>query len=164
LGCRVETRRLGSVSQDTGRPRSDPGRTTPGRTMASRYSAPAKSRGHVTPVRQAKGAKPACKTIGNRCLPPPAPVSAFRPGSQHSKMSRISPAKSKLPIWQVSSRPNPASIKNQKNTLLRSDTTDPRDGAFRFKLDPQGFGKRLARRMAGFAVEQNGDDPIVRSV
>lgn len=38
---------------------------------------------------------------------------------------QISPAKSKLPIWQVSSRPNPIFRKNQKNTLFRSDTTDP---------------------------------------
>lgn|GEM_PF-3797001 len=59
--------------------------------------------------------------------PPPASVSTFRPGSQHSQRSRISLAKSKLPIWQDSSRPNPADRKNQKNTLFRSDTTDPRD-------------------------------------
>jgi hypothetical protein len=84
-GCRVETRRLGSVSQDTGRPRSDLGRTTPGRTMDSRYSAPATCRGLVTPVSQAKGAKPIRKAVSNRCLPPPASVSTCRPGRQHSK-------------------------------------------------------------------------------
>jgi hypothetical protein len=81
----VETRRLGSVSQDTGRPRSDLGRTTPGRTMASRYSAPATCRGLVTPVSQAKGAKPIRKAVSNRCLPPPASVSTCRPSRQHSK-------------------------------------------------------------------------------
>jgi hypothetical protein len=84
-GCRVETRRLGSVIQDTGRPRSDLGRTTPGRTMASRYSAPATCRGLVTPVSQAKGAKPIRKAVSNRCLPPPASVSTCRSSRQHSK-------------------------------------------------------------------------------
>ena len=104
--------------------------------MAQRYSAPASCRELVTPVRQAKGAKPVRKTIGNRCLPPPAPISIFPPGSRHFKRSRTSPAKSKLPIWQASSRPNPAFKKKQKNTLFRSDTTDPYfhvDRAFAFR-------------------------------
>jgi hypothetical protein len=86
----------------------------PGNLSRARHTSPPGKRGEA-----------GLKTIGNRYLPPPASVSTFRPGSQHSKMSRTSPAKSKLPMWQASSRPNPAFRKNQKNTLFRSDTTDP---------------------------------------
>jgi hypothetical protein len=124
-GCRVETRRLGSVSQDTGRPRSDLGRAPPGRTMASRYSAPANCREHVIPVRQAKGAKPDLQKDQH-------PVSATTRTRLHLLSRKptfqevqISPAKSNPSTWRGTSRPNPASIKNQKNTLIRSDTTDP---------------------------------------
>jgi len=63
--------------------------------------------------------------VRTRCLPPPASVSTFRPGSQHSARPRTSNAKSNHSTWQGTSRPNPTSIKNQKNTLIRSDTTDP---------------------------------------
>lgn len=102
-----------------------PGENPPGRTMASRYSAPANCREHVIPVRQAKGAKPDLKKDQH-------PVSATTRTRLHLLSRKptfqevqISPAKSNPSAWRGTSRPNPASIKNQKNTLIRSDTTDP---------------------------------------
>ena len=93
--------------------------------MASRYSAPAACRGHVTPVRQANGAKQALQRVRNRWLPPPASVSTFRPEGLHSARSKSSPAKSHQLPWQAPSRPNSSSRKNPKNTLIRSDTSVP---------------------------------------
>ncbi len=93
---------------------------------AARYSVPTNCRELVIPVRQAKGGKPICEMIGNRWPPPPAPAATIRPPSHHHARSRTSPAKSKLSTWQAPSRQNPALRKNQKNTLFRSDTTDPK--------------------------------------
>ena len=93
--------------------------------MASRYSAPTcKSRArHTSPP--GKRGEAGLQMAGNRWLPPPAPVSAFRPGGQHSARSRTSSAKSNHPAWQVPPRPNPSSSKYPKNALIHSDTTDP---------------------------------------
>ena len=110
--------------------------------MASRYSAPAACRGHVTPVRQANGAKQALQRVRNRWLPPPASVSTFRPEGLHSARSKSSPAKSHQLPWQAPSRPNPSSRKNPKNTLIRSDTTDPHGANNTADLDNDGMWDR----------------------
>jgi hypothetical protein len=56
----------------------------------------------------------------SNALPDPIHLTPFKPTFQDVQ---ISPAKSKLPTWQASSRPNPAFKKNQKKTLFKSDTT-----------------------------------------
>ena len=118
-GCRVETRRLGSVSQDTGRPRSDPGILIPRSDHGIKILRSGKlSRARHTSPPGKEGERKFEKVISTRWLPPPAPVSTFRPGSQHPKRSRNSPTKSKLPTWQAFSRPNPAFKKIKKTPCL----------------------------------------------
>jgi hypothetical protein len=121
----VETRRLGSVSQDTGRPRSDPGRATPGRTMAIRYSAPTKNvEGTSHPSARQKGRSRSEKRSATSAChhPHPSPPSVpeaniprgpAQPGQiEASDLASILTTKS-------------SHQKKSKNSLFRSDTTDP---------------------------------------
>lgn len=95
--------------------------------MASRYSAPATCREHVTPVRQAKGAKPDLKND-------PQPVSATTRTRLHLPSGKLTIRKVQNQRGQIEfidlarpSVPKSKLRKTQKNTLIHSDTTDPFD-------------------------------------
>jgi hypothetical protein len=121
----VETRRLGSVSQDTGRPRSDLGILIPGpdhgfkilrsgNLSRARHTSPPGKRGEAD--------------LKNDLQPVPATTrTRLHLPSRKPTFQEVQnpPCQIETPTWQASSRPNPAFRKNQKNNLFRSDTTDP---------------------------------------
>jgi hypothetical protein len=65
---------------------------------------------------------------GRHQWPPPPAFRLHRslPRADIRQGPKTSPAKSNILIWQGTPRPDRVIIKNQKNTLFRSDTTDPK--------------------------------------
>ena len=77
-------------------------------------------------ARQKGRSRPAKRSATGGCHhPPPSPPSV--PQANIPQRSKSRPAKSKSSTWQALPRTNPTSKINQKNTLIRSDTTDPND-------------------------------------
>jgi hypothetical protein len=90
---------------------------------------------HDTPLRQhieglshqsarQKGRRPADKPPDNRCLPPPAPVSTFRPGREYPQGPEAARPNRNSRLGKPS-RVQTHINKKSKNTLFPSDTTDP---------------------------------------
>jgi hypothetical protein len=88
-----------------------------GFALERKYSAPAPRKGGIEDSSHQSArqtwAKPTFKMVGNRCLPPPATVSAFRPASPISRMVQKQPGKIENP--DLASTPMHISRLNKKS-------------------------------------------------